>query len=386
VIPIAIFKGRDELEKSLQEAKRYQDKRGLEAEIKVGDILSEYLPENAYIIAQPNIGELQPDFLIIHPHYGFRLVEVKNISINNINGIFTNGVLQTRFGNKNPLTQVKSHVDGLKNYLVANHPHLGLGDPYKSIGYCVIYLGFSRSSFEYKFANQLNKWSPEDKKNYFKYHIFAEQLDINVANAIERATKFQIQGYYLTNHLINEILESIKVSDINMDEDGHFDRYNDYEEKIAHVNAELNQIKENMQSYVIDSNQEKLRIGKKSKAFLIYPMIVVLILCGIIVVKMLNADDIGVDKVLSNFESLNERQGDHGNHVEVQAKVTRFYYDSNSGTKFLTLSDGELEIQAIIFENTNVPFIEEGETYIFEGKLQPSKEHDGNEIIISGLQ
>ncbi|WP_442598105.1 NERD domain-containing protein [Neobacillus sp. D3-1R] len=382
---MAIFKGRDDLIKSLQEAKRNQDKKGLEAEIKVGDILKKYLPENTYIIAQPDIGELHPDFLIINPHYGFRIVEVKNININNIEGILSNGVLQTRFGNRNPLAQVKSHVDGLKNYLISNHPNLGLGDPYKSIGYCVIHLGFSKRSFEYKFANQLNKWSSEDKRDYFKYHLFSEQLDSGIVNAIERATKFQVKGYSLTDNAQMEIVESIKVSHIKMDEDGYFERFNDHEEKIALVNAELNQIKKNMQSYQINSKQEEMIVGKKRNKFifLIYPIIIALFIIGFTVFKALDADEIGTEKVLSSFESLDDRTE---GYIEVKAKVTRFYYDSNSDTKFLTLSDGELEIEAVIFKNTKVPFIEEGETYIFEGNIQPSKNQKGNEIKITGIQ
>ena len=382
---MAIFKGRDELIKSLQEAKRNQDKKGLEAEIKVGDILRKYLPESTYIIAQPDIGELHPDFLIIDPEYGFRLVEVKNININNIDGILSNGVLQTRFGNRNPLTQVKSHVDGLKNYLIANYPNLGLGDPYKSIGYCVIHLGFSKRSFEYKFAKQLNTWSAEDKRDYFKYHLFSEQLDSGIVNAIERATKFYVKGNSLTNNAKMEIVEGIKVSHSKIDEDGYFERFNEHEEKIALVNAELNQIKESMQSYQIKSKQEEMIVEKKRNkfTFLIYPTIVALFIIGFIVFKALDGEEFRTEKVLSSFESLDERTE---SYIEVQAKVTRFYYDSNSGTKFLTLSDGELEMEAVIFKGTKVPFIEEGDTYVFEGYIQHTKDQKGNELKITGIQ
>jgi hypothetical protein len=380
---MAIFIGRNELIKSLNEAKRDQDKRGIEAEIKVGDILSKYLPENTYIIAQPDIGELHPDFLIIDHNYGFRLVEVKNIHINNIDGILSNGVLQTRFGKRNPLSQVKSHVEGLNNYLVANHPNLELGDSYKSIGYCVIHLGFSKSSFEYKFANQLNKWSFEDRGNYFKYHLFAEQLNSGIVEAIERATKFRISGYFLTEKAQIEILQSIKASHNKLDEDGYFERFNDYEEKIALVNAELNQIKENMQSYQLNSNQENMRLKKKKSkfTFLTFPLVVALLIIGFIAIKTLYEN--GKENAFNRFENLEERKEEY---IKVQAKVTRFYYDSKSGTKFLTLSDGEMEMEAVIFKGTKVRFIEEGDTYIFEGYLQSAKNQKENELKIIDIQ
>lgn len=380
---MAILKGKAELLKSLQEAKRPQDSKGLEAEIKVGDILSKYLPEDTYIIAQPEIGELQPDFLIIDPNFGFRLVEVKNINIKNIEGVLSNGVLRTSFGNRNPLSQVKSHVEGLKNYLVANYSHLGLGDPYKSIGYCVIHLGFSKRSFEYKFANQINNWTSEDRRDFFKYHLFSEQLDSGIVKAIERATKFRVGGYILTDKILMEIVESIKVSHIKRDEDGYFKRFDEHEEKIALVNAELNQIKESMQTYQTNRKQEDMRVQKKNFSFLIYPIIGFLLIIGFMVFTALDNDEIRKESVLSSFESLDERTEDY---IEVQAKVTRFYYDSNSGTKFLTLSDGEREMEAVIFKDTKVPFIEEGDTYIFEGYLQLTKNQKGNELRITSIQ
>lgn len=380
---MAILKGKAELLKSLQEAKRPQDRKGLEAEIKVGDILSKYLPENTYIIAQPEIGELQPDFLIIDPKYGFRLVEVKNINLTNIKGVLSNGVLQTGFGNKNPLSQVKAHVEGLNNYLVANHPNLGLGDPFKSIGYCVIHLGFSKRSFEYKFANQINNWTSEDRRDFYKYHLFSEQLDSGIVEAIERATKFRVSGYILTDKVQTEIVESIKVSQIKRDEDGYFERFNDHEEKIALVNAELNQIKESMQSYQTNRKQEDMRVQKKNFSFLIYLIVGALLITGFIVFTALDNDEIGKEQVLSSFESLDDRTE---GYIEVQAKVARFYYDSNSGTKFLTLSDGKQELEAVIFKDTKVPFIEEGDTYIFEGYIQLAKNQKGNELRITSIQ
>lgn len=382
---MAIFKGRDELIKSLQEAKRPQDKKGLEAEINVGDVLSKYLPENTYIIAQPNIGELHPDFIIINPNYGFRLVEVKNIKLNNINDVLSNGVLQTNFGNINPLTQVKSHVDRLKNYLVANHSNLGLGDPYKSIGYYVIHLGFSRKSFEYKFANQLKNWSLEERRDYFKYHLFSEQLESGIAEVIEKATKFQVRGFSLSERVQMKIVENMKVSNIQGNEEGYFERFNEYDEKIALVNAELTQLKENMQTYQINNEQIDKRVKKQRNKYplLIYPLIGALFIIGFLVIKGLEDDGNSKGNILSSFESMEEKTE---GYIEVHAKVTRFYYDSDSGTKFLTLSDGEMEMEAVIFKDTKVPFISEGDEYTFEGYLQQGNNQIGNEIKITGIQ
>lgn len=117
---MAIFNGREALVKSLSEAKRPEDRKGLEGEIRIGDILAKYLPSNTYIIAQPNIGEMQPDFLIISPEFGFRIIEIKNFNIRYINKVHSNGLLVTEYDHRNPLNQVKQHVQALSNYLVSN--------------------------------------------------------------------------------------------------------------------------------------------------------------------------------------------------------------------------------------------------------------------------
>jgi hypothetical protein len=162
---MAIFVGREQLIDSLIAAQRTQDKIGLEGEIKVGDLLANFLPNDTYLIAQPEIGESQPDFLVISPSFGFRLIEVKNLRLNSIQSVQSNGWIGTTFGNRSPLSQVRSHVEELKNYLISNHAYLG--DPYKMIGYCVVYAGFSKVEFENKFRQVIDSWSSEHKNDFF---------------------------------------------------------------------------------------------------------------------------------------------------------------------------------------------------------------------------
>jgi len=83
--------------------------------------------------------------------------------------------------------------------------------------------------------------------------------------------------------------------------------------------------------------------------------------------------------VLKSFSNLERYIGDY---IKLQAKVKRFYYDAESGTKFLTLSDGWHEIEAVIFKNTKVPYIKEGELYLLEGFIQLSKEEKDIELKV----
>lgn len=66
---MAIYIGRDELINARNKltSLTQSDLKGLDAEIKVGDLLAGYLPEDTYLIAHPVIGNYEPDFLVISP-------------------------------------------------------------------------------------------------------------------------------------------------------------------------------------------------------------------------------------------------------------------------------------------------------------------------------
>lgn len=378
---MAEFKGREELINSLHRAVRFEDRKGIEAELKVGDLLSEYLPQDTYIIAQPEIGEMQPDFLVISPKFGFRLIEVKNIQIKHVQDILSNGVLKTRYRNINPLNQVKSHVDAFNNYLAANYPNIGLGDQFKNIGYCVIHLGFTKKNFEYKFDNQIRNWPSKDKRAYFKYHLFVDQIESDISIAIERASKFGIKEIYLTKRIQKEILEGIKVS--QRVENEYLDRFIEQEDKIASVNAEIQQIKESVQIYQSKSSRDAYGTGiqeQKQKKYKLKLLLSSFI--GVLLVSSylyINKSYMGDVKGLSNSEKVS---GEKNDYIEFQAEVIRFYYDSKSGTKFLTLTDGDTELEGVIFNGTKAPFIEEGTTYQFGGYMQSAKNITGKELRI----
>ncbi|MEL3971101.1 nuclease-related domain-containing protein [Rossellomorea oryzaecorticis] len=386
-VVMAIYKGKEELIKNLHESRRPQDQAGLEAEIKVGDLLSKSLPSDTYVIAQPEIGVLEPDFLIVSPKYGFRIVEVKNLKMQYIDKVLSNGGLITKYKNSNPFTQVKSHGQGLKNYLLSNHPRLSVSDPYRLIGYCVVHAGFTRRDFEYKFNSQLIKWTEKERKEYFKYHYFLEDLYGHVDLIMNNATKFRPR-HLLGEQELHEIVSNLKISPSKKVDDEYID-FIEQNEKIAQVNKELEEVKESIQLYNIN-NVEASTAKTKTKAVPIFLLSIVL---AALIIWFFNPDllkvlggDHTTDTESTIIEELSFNENQIGDYVKVQASVERFYFDADSGTKFLTMTDGKQSLDAVIFKGTKVPYIHEGDELVFEGYIQSSRGLNGVELKVTGIE
>lgn len=260
------------------------------------------------------------------------------------------------------------------------------------IGYCVIHKGFSKMEFKRKFAKQISQWSEKEKEFYFRYHLFFEELNSNINHYLEEASKFRYKvGLKLHHEEIKYIVENLKFSPFKKDYDEYIERIDEQEEKIAYVNTEIMLIKENMQYYQIKNTQQENIKNEEKKSYLKLVLFSVLSLILIFVAFMfiqtqgIKEFGLGENKiestndVLKSFSNLERYIGDY---IKLQAKVKRFYYDAESGTKFLTLSDGWHEIEAVIFKNTKVPYIKEGELYLLEGFIQLSKEEKDIELKV----
>lgn len=388
---MGIFKGKDELIKSLLKAQRPEDKKGIEAEIEVGELLGKYLPENTYIIAQPEIGELQPDLLVISPKYGFRLIEIKNHKCTYIDEVLSNGVLKTRYGTRNPLNQVRLHAEGLKRYLESNYPYFKLNDPYRNIGYCVIHRGFSKREFEYKFADQLNKWDVEVRNVYFKKHLFYEEINKNFDRKLADASKYPNVKFSLTKQQIGKIVENIKTTTTKRFDDTFYEKIDKQEEKLTSVNNEVLKLKEEFQEYkysntVNEVHKNNTPVKRNVVKLVAFPLLGILLISLALLLSNNFKQSTGIYEsiaIANSFENLKDMQEEY---VKLNAKVERFYYDSNSGTKFLTLTDGQSRLEAVIFSDTKVPFINEGDTLTIVGYIQPTKDQKGIELKITGIE
>ena len=362
---MAKFIGRNELINSLNKIIRIEDKRGIEGEIRVGDELSKQLPQEVNIISQPEIGHYQPDFLILSENLGFRIIEVKNYSIENINKVHSNGTLVIGRNKRiNPLEQVKKHVDGLSSYILSNHS--SIKDPYKLIGYCIVHVGFDKVSFEQRFKQDINHWSAEQKRNFFRHHIFIDELKQNIMQRLADATRFSLKNeYVLTNEFIQEMVSSIKIGD--------YQPNNEVIESLNSLNDSVQSLKEEIQSIsqVVHSKNDFGNIHptrhKKSGKWLL-GLIILFLIIGISYYISISLNGGSNDLIITDLSQLDNKE--KNSLISIQAKVSRFIFDEASGTKFLILTDGKNEMNAIIFKNTKVPFIAEGHVYVFEGELQ----------------
>lgn len=185
--------------------------KGLDGELELLKKLINYLPKNYSINVQPNIGEKNPDFLLIHPDHGFRILEVKNWSLSVIENINSNGNVTRKYGDNksnNPLIQVAEHVEQFNRYLLSNHRKLG--NQYDNIGMAVIHIGFTKDEFYQKFEKTINRWDHKTTKEYFKYHIFADEINHRVLDKkIKKAKKSNAKFEQIPREKINNISLSI---------------------------------------------------------------------------------------------------------------------------------------------------------------------------------
>lgn len=73
-------------------------------------------------------------------------------------------------------------------------------------------MGFTKKEFKEKFKSVLNQWDDKSKEEYFKYHIFADQINSNnIASFIWNTRKFNSIVKPLTIDKLNEISASTNI-------------------------------------------------------------------------------------------------------------------------------------------------------------------------------
>lgn len=344
---MATFIGRDKLEEAKITYLNYNQSviRGIEGELMVGDLLCKYLPSDTYVLAHPQIGKYDPDFLVVSPKYGFRIVEVKNWNLSSIQKAESNGRYIFANNKSNPIEQAKSHVECLNQYINSNFRK----NLYKNIGYVVIQIGFTQNEFVSKFCQ---KWSEQDRKDYENVVFFKDQLNSNIDQLLLSAMKYKGNSFDLDdkNSFIKKFVESVQTCDFSIE------RYE----------LNLHDKQEQEQEQVVVLSKKKKPKGR----IFICLLILVLLTCFYFMSKdddtqSVNSNAITVVSAV-NKDSL-------GDKITIVAEVDDFSYDKKSGTKFLKLSSHTGDFEAVIFKNVTVPFINVGETYTFSGVVQEYK-------------
>lgn len=289
-----------------------------------------HLPEDTIVVAHPNIGSLDPDFLVISPRYGIRIVEVKEwTSLHSVNVVHTNGLFIFNNGDKrNPTTQAKKHCDELIQYLQINFPNEFSSFP--SVGYAVIHFGFNKIDFSSKF-NSLDN-------NFWKHNIFKNQMD-NIDQLLMGTTKFTVKP--LSSNVINKITDSITYIDETLIKPTNFEKI-DYDGSI-------------------DAVAKRKRFYDRITYFVWLPLVIIFI-------AFLAWGYLNHEPAANNNASISTNSN-VSDFVTLEMKVSKFAYDNKSKTKFLTLEDSTGTLEAVIFNGTSVPYINVGEIYVFTGKI-----------------
>lgn len=200
---MAVVYGRELLEDELKNAES-KFKTGLEGELRVLSCLEDIMPSDCVILAKPNIGEYEPDLLILRPDMHIILAEVKNISIGTIKAIHPNGLIECQSYQMNPTEQVKTHRDQLQQFVYA----VSKKDVYRNIGHCVVFPSISRDEFKNRFKQYFNTWKNTDTNNFFKYHIFLE--DLQGLSKWEGCFKFQAKEFPLNQFDVFSLVNKMK--------------------------------------------------------------------------------------------------------------------------------------------------------------------------------
>lgn len=377
---MAKFIGRDMLHDHLDQvsSRTNNELKGLRGEIEVGDLLANHLPEDTYVIAQPVIGKYEPDFLVISPRYGFRLIEVKNWKLNYINNIQSNGAFSIADRMNNPLQQVRKHADDLKGYLLSNH---NLGESHKLIGYVNIQYGFNRRDIQ-KFVKGWNRNNAED---FFTFHLFKDELNSDLDERLAKANKFRTNA--IPKSRIEDIVRNIRVSNKTLSEDEinfkikseEMDRR--AEELRQLTNQTKQMLEEQKKSDRVETitqheepNSNPLPKSNSNRIYWLLGSVVAVLLIVFVISQDGNREPLTSTQVQGEQNTpIIQGNNEIEEKVIIQAEVVEFRYDNQSGTKFLVLSDGNDTIPAVIFSSTKVPYIEVGDRFIFEGELQEFK-------------
>lgn len=198
--------GREILINNIQSSSMHE-KKGIEGELQILNYLEQMMPIDATIIAKPEIGNLEPDFIVILPKEGFFIVEVKNFSLGAIDEVLSNGAFKFKNGSvANPFSQVGAHLEQLNQFIMSNYRQ----DVYRNIGKLVVFPGFTQLEFNHRFCDSLSKWTYEQFDKFYRYHLFSDDLTDNLLKKIGEARKFPGALMKLSRGCLIEIAEMIK--------------------------------------------------------------------------------------------------------------------------------------------------------------------------------
>ncbi len=413
---MGIFLGKTELNDALNSirSKKSELYSRLNAEKEVGELLEKHLPEDIYIIAHPQIGEYDPDFLVISTRFGCRVIEVQSWNPEDITEIDTDGSITLKDNRQINLSdQIKKHRDELSIFLDTN-----LGMTNVTIDGLIVHYRFTMEEFKEKAA----KVFPPD---YYRNLLFKDQIDSRIEQRLKASSKYVNRGLIESN--IQTILSAIEISENIAKEKKYFhvtiiepEKTEEEPEVEEQETEETTQTEETQETEkdlgqepaeeetqetppeaeppVIFANLEEEKKKINWQYIMIALLILALLIGGIFVIKNLPLFDKG------NSGSKNINITSKSNTItpsgtiyqlingttssveqEMTLTVTKYLYDSRNQIIFLILTDGTNTIDALLDKNTeNALQINEGSEYTIKGVLEKSQ--SGDRLIIREIK
>lgn len=199
---MGIFLGKEELSEALSKIKTKNVTlySRLSAEKEIGELLEKYLPEDTYVVAHPQIGGYDPDFLVISSRFGCRVIEVQSWSPEEITEIEPDGKITLKDGRRINLTeQIRKYRDELSIYLDTN-----LGMTNITIEGLIVHCRFTAGEFK----DKVSKIFPPD---YYRNILFKDQIDTRIEQRLKASSKYVNRGLIDSN--IQTILSAIEISE-----------------------------------------------------------------------------------------------------------------------------------------------------------------------------
>jgi hypothetical protein len=176
---------------------------------------------------------------------------------------------------------------------------------------------------------------------------------------------------------MKDIVSFVKVGNYKKDIDEYLEKMDkDHEEKFNSLHKEIKELKAGIE----EKNSPKRGI----KPFVLLTIGVLVLIAGIVTyVNIQPIEDASDTPESTIIDDLTLLEDSIGKDVKVEASVEKFFFDQESGTKFLTISDGENTIEAVIFKDQKTPYMEEGKSYTFEGTIEMYKGE--MELVVSSI-
>ncbi len=118
------------------------DRRATPGERKTFEILAKRLDKSWYVWYDVGIGnkEIYPDFILIHPHYGLLVLEVKDFHFSDLQSISNDRFVTSSRTQLNPLRQARNYI-----FEIINDRKLEKSPPYQ---YGVVFPNITRNELQ----------------------------------------------------------------------------------------------------------------------------------------------------------------------------------------------------------------------------------------------